>query len=44
MGVLRRRGRAFGYIFYSFSLHKRIPPLSLTLGKGSKVQRDKGFP
>jgi len=24
-------GRAFGYIFYSAPLHKRIPPLSLTL-------------
>jgi len=24
-------GRAFGYIFYCAPLHKRIPPLSLTL-------------
>jgi hypothetical protein len=32
-------GRAFGYIFYSVPLHKRMPPQSLTRKKGSKVQR-----
>jgi hypothetical protein len=28
--------------FIPLKLHKRIPPLSLTLRKGSKVQRFKG--
>ena len=39
-------GRAFGYIFYSVPLHKRIPPQSLTRKRGSEIQRfkaTKGF-